>query len=96
MFLYQENISKHVLKCAVLGSTTLVPTYHVCEAGVKKADYTHNVQFWKARLKLWNFQNPHKTHHTTSGQYCKNNNIIIIWVMLEKESASKEFFLKKT
>jgi len=60
MCLYQENILKHVLKCAVLGSTTLVPTYHVCEAGVMKADYTHNVQFWKARLKFWNSQNPHK------------------------------------
>jgi hypothetical protein len=57
MCLYQENILKHVLKCAVLGSTTLVPTYHVCEAGVMKADYTHNVQFWKARLKLCNSQN---------------------------------------
>jgi hypothetical protein len=57
MCLYQENILKHVLKCAVLGSTTLVPTYHVCEAGVMKADYTHNVQFWKARLELCNSQN---------------------------------------
>jgi hypothetical protein len=41
------------------------------------------------------FTKPAQTHHTTSGQYCKNNNIIIIWVMLEKNrQASEEFSLK--
>ncbi len=84
MFSYWENILKHVLKCAVLGSATLVPPYHVCEAGVIKANYTHNVQFWKARLKFWNSQNPHKPITLQVVNIVKLI-ILFIWVMLKKE-----------
>jgi hypothetical protein len=40
-------------------------------------------------VEVLEFTKPAQTHHNTSGQYCENNNIII-WVMLEKESTSKE------
>jgi hypothetical protein len=91
MFLYGENIFKHVLKCAVLGSATLVS----CEWGWGDEGQLHTqCAIWKARLKFWNSQNPHKPITLQVGNIVKI--IILLYGWCWKKNRQARNFFKKT